>query len=68
MTSELIRATNENIDRLFKGILIEVSEPFGSDHKVPGWECRQCGWRIGSQRLPPAHICPDAGVEQRSWD
>ena len=55
----LLRATTENIDTLFEGILIYLSDIGCESYTVPGWECKKCGWRIGSAELPPDHNCEE---------
>ena len=57
-------ATRENVGDLFKGIMIECSDIGAERYSVPGWQCYRCGWRIGTSRLPPAHDCPDDGIQQ----
>jgi len=49
-------ATSDNIDELFEGVMIAVSD-FGRLYSVPGWRCKTCGWTIGSEGLPPSHDC-----------
>ena len=53
-----VTATSENVDGLFEGVMLAVSDIGCDSYSVPGWRCRRCGWTIGSQGLPPSHECP----------
>jgi len=59
------RATSESVCEHFSGIMIDVKDPLIGDHQVPGWQCKYCGWRVGSRGFPPIHECPEAGERQR---
>lgn len=59
----LIRATRENVDELFEGIIISYEDMFTGLRRVPGWQCRQCGWKVGTVDLPPMHECKAEEVE-----
>jgi hypothetical protein len=43
----------DDLDAKWLGVMIEVDDPFIGKHSVPGWECRTCGQRYGSQGYPP---------------
>lgn len=63
--SQVIRVTNDDeLNAHFEGIMIPVSDPFATNHHVPGWKCQHCGWQVGALRYPPAHTCPDDGQKQ----
>lgn len=56
--------TSDELDQHFIGVMIETSDMFVDKYFVPGWECKHCGWRVGTAKLPPSHICPDDGDQQ----
>lgn len=62
--SERTVAINETVCDLFEGVMIEFTPFWDEKGSCPGWECKRCGWRVGSQGLPPPHLCPDEGHEQ----
>lgn len=64
---EYVKATDENLGDLFEGVMIEVTDPFIPDYRVPGWKCKKCGWIIGTLRLPPGHTCPSEGIAQQEF-
>lgn len=63
--STLVTATEENLRELFEGVMIEFTPFWDEDGFCPGWECKQCGWRVGASGLPPPHYCPDDGLAQQ---
>ncbi len=66
--SRVVRATDDTLDELFQGVMIECYDWDVGNHRVPGWQCKKCGWRVGTIGLPPSHICPDDGARQRRPD
>ncbi len=61
--SQPLRVSKETVDKHFIGIMITVQDPFIGPHQVPGWQCRHCGWRVGTQELPPPHVCQGADAD-----
>jgi len=78
MAGLIIVRDDETLDRHFLGVTIDAQDPFIGGFLVPGWECRHCGWRVGSAEYPPAHHCPNvpdqsdaqprSGAEAEHWD
>ena len=64
--SERVRVTESDIDDFFEGIMITINDWDIGEHRVPGWKCKRCGWRVGSQDLPPSHECPLDGIIQEN--
>jgi len=61
----IIRVSNaDELDANFIGVMIPVEDIAGKYH-VPGWECKHCGWVVGSKGFPPSHTCPDDGQVQK---
>ena len=54
----VVVCTEANVGDYYDGVVIECSDIAGT-YWVPGWQCKRCGWRIGTARLPPPHTCPD---------
>lgn len=65
--SHYVIAKEETVDRYFKGITIPVKAELSGIgdnngfYYVPGWECRSCGWKVGTSGLPPMHVCSASG-------
>ena len=59
---DLPEITDENVDKHFWGIRIKCNDIAGQ-YWVPGWQCKRCGWRVGSEGLPPAHSCSEEAGE-----
>lgn len=53
------------IDENWLGVMIDFEDPFGIKGSAPGWQCKTCGWTIGSQGAPPHHDCPQDGIQQK---
>ena len=65
MMAKTINVDRYNVAGYFDGVLLKAHDPEVT-HDVPGWRCRACGWQIGCEDLPPSHLCPDDGDEQRT--
>ena len=48
----------------WKGVMIGCHDPFDTYHEVPGWECPECGHRLGMVDYPN-FPCPRCGFKQR---
>lgn len=63
--SETLRVENDDdLNNFFIGVEIPVEDIAGR-YRVPGWQCRLCGWTIGARGYPPAHNCPEDGLMMR---
>lgn len=60
-----VRVTWDDVDEYFEGVTIEVSDIGCDRYWVPGWECKTCGWRVGTKDAPPYHDCPSEGRKQK---
>lgn len=71
MTSFIHVTNDDELDRHFEGVMIDVSDPFVGSYRVPGWKCRHCGWTVGSVGYPPSHVCPgeteDEEIEREEY-
>lgn len=57
MNMRLWITTDEELDQHFEGVMIPVNDWDVGDYQVPGWECKHCGWRVGTVGYPPVHEC-----------
>ncbi len=60
-----VRVTWDDVCEYFEGVMIEAVDPFIGKFQVPGWECKTCGWRVGTLNAPPSHDCPSEGRKQK---
>lgn len=57
--------TDDELDQHFEGIMIPCYDFDAGNYRVPGWECKHCGWRVGTVNYPPSHECPADGQKQQ---